>query len=61
MCFPSLAQCRLPDRRVNSPVIYLSDLDLMRGSRDRFLSPRIGYLQADAAKHEAVPGIEWDV
>jgi hypothetical protein len=49
MCFPSLAQCRLPDRRVNSPVIYLSDLDLMRGTRDRLLSPRIGCLQVDAA------------
>jgi hypothetical protein len=38
----------------------------MRGSRDRFLSPRIGCLQVDAAnlKQSRVgyfPGIEWDV
>jgi hypothetical protein len=49
MCFPSLAQCRLPDRPVNSPVIYLSDLDLMRGSRYRLLSPSYRLLQVDAA------------
>jgi len=43
--FRSLAQCRLSDRRVNSPVIYLSDLAWLAGPA--FVA-RIGCLQVDA-------------
>lgn len=47
--FSVFAQCRLPDRRVNSPVIYLSDLDLNAWLAGAAFVPSIGCLQVDAA------------